>query len=403
MMIFIVLIIPLWGLLHWYVGRRLLTHSRAPKWLARPLWALLIVHAALSPLAMIVRRAKLDASWQEPLINFSYLGMGVFVWFLVLVLARDIPYGVYRLISRIRRPKDAPAPPADGQVSAKLSRRQLFVSATSAGIAAAGVSGSVTGYHNAVKLPDVKRVKVPITHLPQELDGLRIVQISDIHVGNTIGPQFLADVVQKVNTLDADIVAITGDLVDGYADKMFEGVSVIDQLKAKLGVFYVPGNHEYYWDGPDWIKRIGALPHVTALTNAHEIVEHNARKILVGGVTDYSAGRNVEGHASSPRKAMEGAPQDVDFKLLLAHQPKSIYEASEVGFDLQLSGHTHGGQFYPWNIVVGLAHPFSRGLGDYGPTKIYVSCGTGYWGPPMRLGAPSEITVLELERVCAKV
>lgn len=393
------LIVPIWGLLHWYVGKRLLDHARAPKWLARPVWALLIFHACISPLAMIVQRLKLDATWQEPLVWFSYIGMGVFCWFAILVLARDLPYGLYLLSQRLfkgRQQRPAPSP-AVGQESPKLSRRQLFVSTTSAGIAVAGVGGSLKGYYNATKLPDIKQVSVPIKGLPKELKGLRIVQLSDIHLGNTIAPEFLAAVVEKVNTLDADIVAITGDIVDGYVEQLFEGVAVIDQLKSKLGVYYVTGNHEYYWDGPAWIKAIDGLPNVKALVNSHEVVIHKGHKLVIGGVTDYSAARMIPEHASSPKKAMEGAPKDAAFKLLLAHQPKSIYEASVASFDLQLSGHTHGGQFYPWNFVVGMVHPFSKGLGDYEQMKIYVSCGTGYWGPPMRLGTSSEITVLELE------
>ena len=424
-LIFMIVIIPLWGVLHWYVGRRLLTDARTPRPVALVAWTALIAHACLSPLTMIARQLKIDATWQEPLIWLTYLGMGAFAWTATLVLARDLPYGLYLLGRRLRRRlrrlepgrADAGRPdagqeragagqegaqePSLGEAKAQggpqVSRRQLLTSVTSAGIAAAGVSGSVMGYHQATRIPEVLRVRVPIRGLPEALRGLRVVQISDIHIGNTISGEFLAQVVQRVNALEADLVAITGDLVDGYVDKLFDQVAIIDQLEAKLGVFYVPGNHEYYWDGPAWIRAIDGLPRVRALVNAHEVVELRGHKVVVGGVTDYSAARMVPEHASDPHKAIAAAPADAALRLLLAHQPKSVYEASRAGFDLQLSGHTHGGQFYPWNFVVGMVHPFSRGLGDYEQMKIYVSCGTGYWGPPMRLGAPSEITLLELE------
>jgi hypothetical protein len=159
----------------------------------------------------------------------------------------------------------------------------------------------------------------------------------------------------------------------------------------------VTGNHEYYWDAPAWcaeVERCG----MKVLNNANELVRHGDATLAVGGVTDYRASRHDESQASDPHKAIVGA-EDADFKLLLAHQPKSVYEAARAGFDLQLSGHTHGGQFWPWNLVVGLAHPFTAGLDVFESMKIYVSRGTGYWGPPMRLGAPSEITLLTLKRV----
>jgi predicted MPP superfamily phosphohydrolase len=133
------------------------------------------------------------------------------------------------------------------------------------------------------------------------------------------------------------------------------------------------------------------------LNNAHDVLTIDGARLVVGGVTDYRAGRRIAGHESDPHKAIAGAPP-ADFRLLLAHQPKSVWEAAKAGFDLQLSGHTHGGQFWPWSLLVGMAHPFSRGLHDYEKMKIYVSCGTGYWGPPLRLGAPSEITLLTLRK-----
>lgn len=388
---FFLVIVPLWGFLHWYMGRRLLTHAKAPQPLKALGWGVIILNACLVMLAFMVRRMGVDQGWQAPLIWLAYLGLGGFCLTITMLLARDALWGIYALITRTKMKPD----PTDDE-SPQLSRRQLFSSATSTGIAVAGIAGTVKGHQNATRMPDVRKVKVPVKGLEPALKGMRIVQISDIHVGNTITPAFLKGVVEMVNTLNADLVAITGDLVDGFPDKMLKDVSALGDLKATHGAFFVTGNHEYYWDGPGWIKAVRSLG-VTALVNEHKVIMHKGKKVVVGGVTDYSAARMLPSHASDPHKAIKGAPQDAAFKLLLAHQPKSIYKASEAGFDLQLSGHTHGGQFYPWNFVVGMVHPFSRGLHTYKQkTQIYVSCGTGFWGPPMRLGAPSEITLLEL-------
>ncbi|MEM1347875.1 MAG: metallophosphoesterase, partial [Myxococcota bacterium] len=197
----------------------------------------------------------------------------------------------------------------------------------------------------------------------------------------------------------ADVVAITGDLIDGYVDRLEDEVAQVRELKSRHGVFYVSGNHEYYWDGPAWLEAAKPKFGMNALVNQHEILRHGDALLVMGGVTDYSAERVVPEHASDPKKAAAGAPEGA-FKVLLAHQPKSVYAGAEAGFDLQLSGHTHGGQFYPWNILVGMAHPFLKGLHRFEEKMwVYVSSGTGYWGPPLRLGAPSEITLLTLRRV----
>ncbi len=273
----------------------------------------------------------------------------------------------------------------------------IMLCCSPATVLATAASGSAIGYKQARSLAHVKRTEIKVEGLPEALDGFRIVQISDLHVGPTIRRDFLQAVVDRVNELDPDLVAITGDLVDGLPAKMRDEIAPLGDLQATHGAFYVTGNHEYYWDAKGWIEEVRALG-VTPLVNAHEVLDHQGATFVVAGANDYSAARMIPEHASDPVAALRDAPKSADFKLLLAHQPKSIYAASEAGADLQLSGHTHGGQFYPWNLVVGLAHPFSVGLGLHDRTQIYVSRGTGYWGPPLRLGAPSEISELILRR-----
>jgi hypothetical protein len=237
-------------------------------------------------------------------------------------------------------------------------------------------------------------VAVPLAGLPEGLDGFRMVQITDIHVSPTIKRPFVEGVVRRVNALEADIVALTGDLVDGSVQRLSGDVEPLAGIRARFGRYFVTGNHEYYSGVARWVEKVESLG-FTVLLNEHRLLSFPGGRILVAGVTDYRAGSRVPGHRSDPHKALSGAPP-ADVKILLAHQPKSAPAASDAGFDFQISGHTHGGQFFPWNLVVGLVQPFTAGLHRYGKMPIYISRGTGYWGPPLRIGAPSEITLITL-------
>jgi len=397
--LFFLLAIFIWVMAHFYVGRRLITQSKAPLPVAIAGWSVIGLDLLLAVFSFANRRLDIELPFSNEIQWVTYLGMGAFVLFFVLVLARDAISLILWLVEKFTGDKDRdedqnPEKPGHGD---KLSRRELFQRASSVGIVAAGTAGVTHGFHEARRIPRVKKVEVPVKGLDPALDGFHIVQLSDIHVGPTIKGDFLSAVVDEVNKLGADMVAITGDLIDGHVRDLREDVSHLARLKSRHGTFYVNGNHEYYWDAPGWaqeVARLGGKP----LLNAHQVIRHQGAPLVVAGVNDYSAGRHIAAHASSPKKAVEGAPEGA-FKLLLAHQPKSIYEAAEANIDLQLSGHTHGGQFWPWNLVVGLAHPFTAGLDMYEEkTWIYVSRGTGYWGPPMRIGAPSEITSIKLVR-----
>jgi predicted MPP superfamily phosphohydrolase len=240
----------------------------------------------------------------------------------------------------------------------------------------------------------VVRVAVPIEGLPADLHGFRIVQLSDLHIGPTLRRAFVERVVQTANGLQPHLVALTGDVADGYVPSLRHHVAPLAELGAPHGKFFVTGNHEYYWDARGWVREVERLG-FNALINAHRVVEHGDGTILVAGVTDGLAGGGTPGHRSDARAAVQGAP-DTDVRLLLAHQPVSVFAAQDVGFDLQLSGHTHGGQYFPFSLLVRLFQPFVAGLHRLERMWLYVSRGTGYWGPPMRLGAPAEITLIEL-------
>lgn len=235
--------------------------------------------------------------------------------------------------------------------------------------------------------PRVVHVPVPIRDLPADLAGLRIVQISDLHVGSTIRRPFVEAVVDAVNALAPDLVAVTGDVADGFVLELRDHVAPLAGLRAPLGSFFVTGNHEYYWDPRGWTQELERLG-LSVLSNEHRLLTRGSGRLLLAGVTDLSA-------APDPYAAIAGAPRS-DVRVLLAHQPRSAYDARAAGFDLQLSGHTHGGQFFPFNLLVRLFQPFVAGLHRLEEMWLYVSRGTGYWGPPLRLWAPSEITLIEL-------
>jgi predicted MPP superfamily phosphohydrolase len=240
----------------------------------------------------------------------------------------------------------------------------------------------------------VKRTTVPLAGLPPALAGFRIVQITDIHVGPTIKQDYLQAIVDRVNALEADVVAITGDLVDGSVAELRAHVAPLAQLRARHGVFFVTGNHEYYSGVHGWVGELRRLG-IRVLHNEHEVLQHGGAPLVLAGVPDYGGHHFDPAHASDPAQALRGAPAQAT-RVLLAHQPRTAPAAAEAGFDLQLSGHTHGGQFLPWGFFVPLQQPYTAGLHQLGRLSIYVSRGTGYWGPPKRLGAPSEIAELVL-------
>jgi len=254
---------------------------------------------------------------------------------------------------------------------------------------------TLVGFFNARRMAVVRSVDVTIAGLPAALHGFTIAQISDIHVGPTIRRGYVDAIVDAVNKLDADMIAVTGDLVDGSVAHLAEHTEPLSRLSARHGSYFVTGNHEYYSGVLGWIVELERLG-LRVLMNEHVVLEHEGESVVVAGVTDYGGHHYHDSHRSDPAAAISGAPQDAGVRLLLAHQPRTAFAAEPAGFDLQLSGHTHGGQFWPWNFFVKMQQPFTAGLRRLGKLWVYTSRGTGYWGPPKRIGAPSEITHLRL-------
>jgi uncharacterized protein len=372
---FLSVMIGLTAGVHVYLWYRLV---REPAW-PSPWGGILtgaIIGLALSvPLAFVgMRLFPRDVSGPLSWIAFGWMGA---VFFLMLVL---LPSEIVRQIAR-------------GAGGLASPERREFMSRAIAVVAASTAAGlGVLSTFQALGPVKIARVTARLRDLPDGLRGFTIAQLTDVHVGPTIGKDFVEDIVRRTNALEPDMIAITGDLVDGSVAELGPLVAPLADLRARHGVFFVTGNHEYYSGADEWTHYLETLG-IRVLRNERVTLEHDGAEIDVAGVDDWTA--FGEGHGRDLRKALAGRAEDRKV-VLLAHQPKQIEEASELGVDLQISGHTHGGQIMPFNHLVRLQQPYVVGMHDHGGAKLYVSPGTGYWGPPMRLGVPAEITRIEL-------
>ena len=358
--------------------------------------ACLAASSLLMPLGLTARRLSGRAASQW-LGWAGLLCMGLFSTLFVLTLARDALLGLAWAVSASAR-----------GLGLSWVLPDQFKRWSALAVPLLALAASVWGFGSARRTAQVLRVDVPIPGLPAALHGFTVAQISDLHVGPTIRDGYLQRIVARVNTLGVDMVAITGDLVDGRVAELRSHVAPLSGLNSRHGSFFVTGNHEYYSGAHAWIEELGRLG-VRVLMNEHVVLQHDSghlrsaadaarppAALVLAGVADYSAHHFDPAHRSDPQAAMAGAPQEAQMRLLLAHQPRSAAAAERAGFDLQLSGHTHGGQFWPWMHFVKFQQPFTAGLHRLQAMWVYTSRGTGYWGPPKRLGAPSEITHLRL-------
>jgi predicted MPP superfamily phosphohydrolase len=356
------------ALLHVYIGVRLLTPLD-------PAGQALGAAALAACFWLLPKGFRLGRAAGPRRVLLRWLTMGFFSWLLVLTLARDLTLIASPFLL-------APAFHA------------AYVRGSALAVIAATPLITAIGYFMARRVAPVVDIEVRLPGLPAGLQGFTIVQISDIHVGPTIKRRYVERIVERVNRLEADMVAITGDLVDGPVEELAHHTEPLSLLASRHGTYFVTGNHEYYSGVHGWVRELTRLG-ARVLLNEHVVLEHGGASLAVAGVTDWSAHYFDPAHASDPERALAGAPGHA-IKVLLAHQPRSARGAAAAGFDLQLSGHTHGGQFWPWNLLVRLQQPFTAGLNRLGRMWIYINRGTGYWGPPMRFGIPSEITRIRL-------
>lgn len=391
--IWIAIMVAVLSLGFYYINSRLVAAMHLqPHWqtAARFLLAAMFIIPVLS---MLLFRSM--EHWGRAWSWFVYIGLGFLSLLFTALIIRDIGVLGAKGLAFL----DSLSPSSSTRATLDASRREFLFQASN--IAVVGVAGALTAYgvYQARRTPGIVYLTVPIERLPVAFEGFRIVQITDVHAGLTVRRDWIETIAQQVQELNPDLIAFTGDLADGSVGYLRDDVAPLGELKAPHGKFFVTGNHEYYSGAEEWVKEAERMGY-RVLLNEHECISRNGSSILLAGVTDTSGGDFLPHHASDPAKAIAGAPAD-GTKILLAHQPRSLYKALPLGFDLQLSGHTHGGQFFPWNLFATLGQPYIAGLHKRENTWLYVSRGTGYWGPPVRLAARSEISVITLARNAA--
>ncbi|WP_309058042.1 metallophosphoesterase [Streptomyces sp.] len=412
----LIVVLALLGAVHWYVWRRLVRDVTAAGGAVRRIGTALVVVLPLLSLGALVSARAGAPFWVQRAVawpGFLWLALLLYV---VLALAvgeavrpvlrawlarraaaapRAVPEPAPALVpAHASGPEPAePAAPvvAAGPVedAAEVSRR-LFVSRVVGGAAAAVAAGTVGyGTHGVLRGPRVKRVTVPLAKVPRAAHGYRIAVVSDVHLGPILGRAHTQRIVDAVNATQPDLIAVVGDLVDGTVENLGSAAEPLARLRARHGSFFVTGNHEYFSGADAWVDHVRELG-LRPLRN--ERVEIAAGFDLAG--VDDVAGES-EGRGPDFVRAL-GDRDRARAAVLLAHQPIVVHDAVRHGVDLQLSGHTHGGQLWPGNYLAELANPTVAGLERYGDTQLYVSRGAGAWGPPVRVGAPSDITIVEI-------
>lgn len=429
-----VLVLAAFAALHWYAWRRLVRDTTRGPGLARRVGTGVFIAGPLLMVAGFVAERGGAPFWLQQTLTwpgFMWLALTLYL-LLALLMGELVRPLVRRLVAR-RAPAPAPAPveqpepvvrepqpvpagakptePTDdladpasadpasaesAQPAANASNapsldpsRRLFVSRVVGGAVAAAAVGTVGyGTYGVVRGPKVKRVTVPLAKLPRAAHGFRIAVVSDIHLSPLLGRGFAQKVVDTINSTQPDLIAVVGDLVDGSVADLGPAAAPLAGLKARHGSYFVTGNHEYFSGAEQWVEEVRRLG-LTPLENARRELPY----LDLAGVNDV-AGED-EGMGPDFAKAL-GDRDTSRAVVLLAHQPVQIHDAVDHGVDLQLSGHTHGGQMWPMNYVAAAANPTLAGLERYGDTQLYVTRGAGAWGPPVRVGAPSDITVVEL-------
>jgi hypothetical protein len=336
----------------------------------------LVLSAAVALLRTAPRVVAVPLAW----IGFVWLGLA----FLLLVLL---------LVAEPARPLLRLWPASAAAVAPGPASAQWTARAVARFVCIAGLLLGIAGILSARLPAGVRDVPIRLTRWPVELSGYTVVQLSDIHVGGTVGRGIVERIVRQANSLDPDMIVITGDLVDGSVDALAPLIAPLADLRARDGVWFVTGNHEYYSGGPAWVSHLNGMG-IRVLRNERVSIRGEGGFDLAG-TDDYTAASFGHGHGQDIPRALDGRDPGRPV-ILLAHQPRSFPEATAHAVDLQLAGHTHGGQLFPFHFLTRAVQPYLSGLHRVGGSWIYVSRGTVYWGPPMRLGAPPEITRIVL-------
>ncbi|NTX02158.1 MULTISPECIES: metallophosphoesterase [unclassified Myxococcus] len=387
---------------HLYLYRRLvreLVRGRAARFVA-------LVVLGLLTLLLGMRRTVLDAlpeGFERIATVTTYTWMGVALCLVIALGATDLLRALVGLGRHVQRRYAAPPPaptatvpeaPPDVELRVDEERRKFLGRALAGGAALAGGGLATYGNWRAYAPPLVTELAVRIPKLPRALDGLTIVQLTDIHVGPFIQRRFMDELVRQANALKPDLFAITGDLVDGDVPTLGGAVAALGALRSRYGSYFVTGNHDYYSGDAEWTAFLQTLD-IQSLRNRHVRIGDAGASLDLVGVDDWSGWRRRNQKGYDLDLALAGRAPD-RAAVLLAHQPANFKVAAERGMDLQISGHTHGGQLLPMTLFIGLAWEHAAGLYRHQDSHIYVSRGCGFWGPPMRVGSPPELVKLVL-------
>ena len=377
------ILLALVGTTHTYLWARLVRDAALPSpWYQLTSLALGLLALSM-PAALLLLRGRTHGLGR--LLGWvAFTWMGLFFLLLMMLLSSDL----LRLLAWPLQAWQLGGQPPD------LARRQLLARVIAAGVAGGGALAAGLGMRTALRGPRQVDVSLTLARLPAALDGLRIVQISDLHVATLLGRSYVEQVVSQTLALAPDLIVLTGDMVDGTVAQLASAVAPLARLRAPCGVFMCTGNHEYYSGVEAWLEHFRSLG-IKPLHNERVAVGRDGASFDLAGIDDFNSAGMAPGHGPDLARAVAGRDPSRAL-VLLAHQPRHIDLACAHGVDLMLSGHTHGGQIFPFAYLVRLVQPFVAGRGRQGDTQIYVSRGTGYWGPPMRLGAPPELTHIRL-------
>lgn len=403
------------ALIHLYLWKRLVRDTTRPGVWRRVGGVVAVVLALLLPATLITTRFDLGfLAWP------GYLWLALMFYLLVLLVVLELPVLAARLVlhrqarrstASVSRSPTTSAPPdkiatledpgplpddtpTGADASAELVSRRLVLArgaAIFAGLTASGVTAY--GVRTALGPPRLDRVQITLRKLPRAMDGLRIATVSDIHLGPLAGRAHTERVVAAINRIDADVVAVVGDLVDGSVAELGDAAAPLRTIASRHGTFFVTGNHEYFSGAEEWLAEVERLG-MRSLRNQRQLVTARGGAIDIAGVNDLAG---VGSSTGGPDLAAALDDRDTTTPVvLLAHQPVQVHESAKHGVDLQLSGHTHGGQMVPFNFLVRLEQPVVSGYATFGDTQLYVTNGAGFWGPPVRVGAPPQVTLVEL-------
>ena len=384
---FFIVALTVFLLMHGYVGWRIIPTFNLSPISSFVAYAITFFLGFLPLLPIILRINGYESKLIDKISLIGYTSLGFFTLSFTFLLFKDFLFQLVSFINNI----------FNDQQIVDESKRDFIKKSVSIGII--GLTGSATayGFYNARKGPQVIKENIFLKNLPSEFENYKIAQISDLHVGPTIKRPYVEKVFDTIANVNPDMLAVTGDLVDGSVENLRSDLEPFKDMIARDGTFFVTGNHEYYSGVDRWLDETDRLG-MTNLINSKTIIEKQGSEICIAGITDFRAHQIKKSHRSNPKSALNNVRKNVP-KIVLAHQPNSIFSVHDAGADLQLSGHTHGGQFVPFNFPTKLANAYLSGLYDHDGTQIYVNRGTGYWGPPLRLGIPSEVTEITLKKL----